>query len=64
MEKSKKMFIIRELVPANIHRTIYVEAESEKAAKRTYYNDPDSCLIDEVVDAVYAEILEIEEVKE
>ncbi len=64
MEKSKKMFIIRELVPANIHRTIYVEAESEEDAERAYHNDPGSCTIDEVVDAVYAEILEIEEVKE
>ena len=42
-----KTFIIKEIVPATIYRTIYVEAESEEDAVGIYYQDPDKCTIDE-----------------
>ena len=58
-----KAFIIRELVPARVYRTIYVEAEDESDAVSRYYDDPDKCTIDEEIEYVYesAEIGEVEE---
>ena len=58
-----KTFIIRELVPATVFRTIYVEAEDESDAVSRYYDDPDKCTIDEEMEYNFdsAEIGEVEE---
>tara|TARA_R110000868_G_scaffold51018_1_gene162294 strand:- start:243 stop:434 length:192 start_codon:yes stop_codon:yes gene_type:complete len=58
-----KTFIIKEIVPATIYRTIYVEAESEEDAVGAYYDDPSKCTIEEKTEYNFdsAEILEVEE---
>ena len=58
-----KTFIIKEIVPATIYRTIYVEAESEEDAVGVYYQDPDKCTIDEEMEKHYedSQIGEVEE---
>ena len=58
-----KTFIIKEIVPATIYRTIYVEAESEEDAVSAYYDDPSKCTIEEEMELNFssAEILEVEE---
>jgi len=58
-----KTFIIKEIVPATICRTIYVEAESEEDAVGAYYDDPSKCTVDEEMLTHYgdSEIVEVEE---
>lgn len=58
-----KTFIIRELVPARVYRTIYVEAEDESDAVSRYYDDPDKCTIDEETEYDFssAQIGDVEE---
>ena len=58
-----KTFIIKEIVPATIYRTIYVEAESEEAAVNRYFDNPDKCTIDEEMEKHYedSQIGEVEE---
>jgi len=58
-----KTFIIKEIVPATIYRTIYVEAISEEDAVNVYYGNPDNCTIEEESEIDYdsAEIVEVEE---
>lgn len=58
-----KTFIIRELVPARVYRTIYVEAEDKSDAVSRYYDDPDKCTVDEEMEYIFesAEIVEVEE---
>ena len=61
-----KTFIIKEIVPATIYRTIYVEAESEEDAVSAYYGNPDNCTIDEESEIHYddSQIAEVEEAPE
>jgi len=62
-----KTFIITEVVPATINRTIYVEAESEEDAVHRYHEDPSNCIIEEETELDWytsAEILEVEEAPE
>ena len=58
-----KTFIIKEIVPATIYRTIYVEAESEEDAVSAYYDDPSKCTIEEESMIHYedSQIVEVEE---